>query len=113
MFLQRSRALMSKNGSDPTEQAKKKPLFRLGRVVATPGAAEALEAADETAAQLLARHQYGNWGDVPPEDAAANEASVKQGLRIISAYTLSTGVTVWVITEANRSATTFLLPEEY
>lgn len=104
---------MSTNGSDPTEQAKNKPLFRLGRVVATPGAAEALEAADETAEQLLARHQSGNWGEVPPEDAAANESSIKQGLRIISAYTLSTGVTVWLITEADRSASTFLLPDEY
>src|SRR5262245_46242761 len=104
---------MSKNGSDPAEQAKKRHLFPLGRVVATPGAAEALEPAEETADKLQARHQTGNWGDVPPEDAAANEASVKQGLRIISAYTLSTGIVVWVITEADRSATTFLLPDEY
>jgi hypothetical protein len=112
MFLKGVRASMSTNGSDPAEQAKNKPL-RLGRVVATQGAAEALEAAEETAAQLLDRHQHGDWGNVPPEDAAANKASVKQGLRIISAYTLSTGVTVWLITEADRSASTFLLPDEY
>src|SRR5262245_52798750 len=104
---------MSTNGSDPAEQTKNRPLFRLGRLVATPRDAEALEAAEETAEQLLARHQYGDWGQVPPEDAAENELSVKQGFRIISAYTLSTSIVVWVITEADRSATTFLLPDEY
>jgi hypothetical protein len=56
--------------------------------VATPGA---LEAAEETPEQLLSRHQYGDWGDVPPEDAKENELSVEQGFRILSAYTLSTG----------------------
>jgi hypothetical protein len=106
---------MSRNGHDRSldEQARKKPLFRLGRVVATPGASEAIEAAEETAEQLLARHQYGDWGQVPPEDAAENELSVKQDLRILSAYTLSTGIKIWIITEADRSATTFLLPDEY
>ena len=91
----------------------KKPRFALGQTVATPGALEALEEAEETAIHLLARHQTGNWGDVPPEDAAENELSVEKGFRILSAYTLSTGIKVWVITEADRSATTILLPSEY
>ncbi len=91
----------------------KKPRFPLGRTVATPGALEALEEAEETAVQLLGQHQAGNWGDVPPEDAAENELSVEKGFRVLSAYTLSTDIKVWVITEADRSATTILLPSEY
>ncbi|MCI0527480.1 MAG: hypothetical protein L0Y56_08545 [Nitrospira sp.] len=95
------------------EPGQKKPLFSLGQVLATPGALEAIEAAEETVEQLLDRHQFGDWGEVPPEDAAENELSVKEGFRILSAYTLSTRVTLWLITEADRSVTTFLLPSEY
>ena len=94
-------------------RTKRTALFSLGQTVATPGALEAIEPAEETASQLLARHQSGDWGEVPPEDAAENELSVKQGFRILSAYTLSTGVKVWIISEADRSATTILLPAEY
>jgi hypothetical protein len=61
---------------------------------------------------LLARHVSGDWGELPEEDRAENEFSVANNLRILSAYTLANGVKVWVITEADRSATTFLLPEE-
>ena len=90
-----------------------KPLFNLGQVVATPGALEALETANQDASALLQRHVTGDWGDVPPEDAKENAFSVSHDLRILSAYTLATGETVWIITEADRSATTFLLPSEY
>lgn len=90
-----------------------KAKFSLGRTVATPGAISALDAAEEMAADLLFRHQSGDWGEVPPEDAQANEHSLKHGLRLLSAYTLSTGVKVWIITEADRSVTTILLPSEY
>jgi hypothetical protein len=79
----------------------------------TVGAQAALEAATEEPVELLARHQSGDWGEMPPEDARENELSVKQGFRIMSAYTLSSGEKVWVITEADRSATTILLPDEY
>ena len=87
--------------------------FALGRVVATPGVLEAFQEAGAIPNPYLIRHQSGDWGDVPPEDARENELSLQQGFRILSAYTLSTGVKFWIITEADRSATTLLLPEEY
>jgi hypothetical protein len=89
------------------------PLFRLGQVVATPGALAALQEAGQDPLTLLPRHQSGDWGEVPAEDKQENDFSVQQGFRILSAYTLSTGVKLWLITEADRSATTFLLPAEY
>lgn len=92
---------------------RKKALFPLGQVVATPGALEALENAGQEPAEFLQRHVSGDWGDVPPEDAQENELSVSQGFRILSAYPLSTGTKMWIITEADRSVTTLLLPDEY
>jgi len=89
------------------------PLFPLGQLVATPGALDALKAAGQRPEEFLNRHIVGDWGDVPPEDAQENELSVRQGFRILSAYTLKTGVKIWIITEANRSVTTLLLPDEY
>lgn len=96
-----------------SDQGKKKALFSLGQVVATPGALEALQDAGQEPAEFLRRHVTGDWGEVPPEDAQENELSVKQGFRILSAYTLNTSVKIWIITEADRSATTLLLPDEY
>ena len=84
-----------------------------GRLLATPGALEALEEAGETALPYLSRHCAGDWGEVAKEDWQENELSLREGFRILSAYTISTGVTLWVITEADRSATTILLPSEY
>jgi hypothetical protein len=85
----------------------------VGRMVATPGALQALEAAEQMPIEFLSRHMNGDWGEVGPEDWAENELSVREGFRILSAYTLKTGVKIWVITEADRSVTTILLPEEY
>jgi hypothetical protein len=90
-----------------------KPLFDLGQVVGTPGALAALKEAEQHPVELLARHVVGDWGDLPEEDKEENELSVKEGFRILSAYKLQSGVKIWVITEADRSATTILLPEEY
>lgn len=87
--------------------------FSLGRVLATPGALAALERAGQTVLCLLQRHQRGDWGETCREDAQLNEEAVQGGGRIFSAYVLSTGVKVWVITEADRAATTALLPDEY
>jgi len=61
----------------------------------------------------LVRHIAGDWGDVDEHDRRENELSLIHGLRLLSAYTLSSGTKIWVITEADRSATTVLLPEEY
>ena len=93
----------------------REPLFPLGQVVGTVNAVKAMEDTGdiEIAAKLLRRHQSGDWGEMPPEDVRENELSVKQGYRLMSAYTLSTGVKLWLITEADRSVTTFLLPQDY
>jgi hypothetical protein len=92
----------------------KQLLFPLGKVVSTPGAIEALNSAGVSARELLERHVSGDWGDLSEDDRSENELSVKEGFRILSAYTLPrTSVRLWIITEADRSATTLLLPGEY
>ena len=85
----------------------------LGRVVATPGALEAFAVAAENYFLYLARHAGGDWGDVCPEDARANDQALREGTRLLSAYTLQGGTRIWIITEADRSSTCVLLPEEY
>lgn len=90
-----------------------RPRFRLGVVLATPGALAALRRADRAPGPYLVRHAAGDWGDVGPEDRLENEYSLQGGLRLLSAYTLPGGAHIWIITEADRSATTILLPEEY
>lgn len=93
-----------------------KPTFSLGQVVATPGALDALQAANVNLFALLARHAVGDWGAVSPADARENDLAVKQGFRVFSAYPLmppEPEPVVWIITEADRSATTLLLPEDY
>jgi hypothetical protein len=88
--------------------------FSLGRIVATPGALRTLEEAGQTPAEFLDRHVSGDWGDaVDDEDKQENEFSVEHGLRILSAYTTRSGQKIWLITEADRSSTTLLLPHEY
>ena len=87
--------------------------FPLGQIMITPGALDALNTAGEVAAHFLGRHASGDWGTVPPEDAKENEFSLTRHLRLMSAYTLSTGVKIWIITESDRSITTVLLPEDY
>jgi hypothetical protein len=89
------------------------PLFPLGLTCATPGALEALSHAKQEAAEFLHRHQQGDWSEMCEEDKRENEFSVDKRLRIFSAYHTSKGEKIWVITEADRSATTILLPSEY
>lgn len=90
-----------------------KTLFSLGHVVATPGALDALRQAGQRPDELLNRHSAGDWGDLSEDDLRANTRSLKHGERILSAYKLSNGTKIWVITEWDRSATTLLLPSEY
>ena len=90
-----------------------KQRFPLGQTYATPGALEALSEAGQDAAQFLSRHQAGDWGNLSDEDKQENEFSVDKELRIFSVYHLSDGTKIWLITEADRSATTLLLPSEY
>lgn len=86
---------------------------KLGRVFGTSGAHDAFIEAGENPLPYLARHAMGDWGIVDAEDAQANRSAVRDGGRLLSAYELSTGVKVWIITEADRSTTTILLPSEY
>ena len=89
------------------------PLFDLGRISVTPAALEALEAASLPAVLgLLRRHREGDWGDVPKADARENARSLKYGWRVLSSYAIN-GERVWIITEADRSSTCILVPEEY
>lgn len=91
----------------------KNGLFKLGQVVATPGALEALEKAGQSPWEFLSRHIQGDWGDVDAEDRQANLQAIQDGDRILSAYILRTGEKIWVITEADRSSSCCLLPSEY
>jgi hypothetical protein len=88
-------------------------LFSLGKVYLTVGAREALEESSQTAIEFLAKHQSGNYGDICEDDMKENELSVREGFRILSAYRTAQDVKLWVITEADRSSTTVLLPSEY
>ncbi len=85
--------------------------FPLGRLLATPGALRRLTPADILSA--LARHAAGDWGDLGAADRAENELSLREGFRLFSAYHSAAGARFWIISEADRSATTVLLPEEY
>ena len=89
------------------------PRFSLGRLLATPGALRAMQDAGVHPSQLLKRHAHGDWGDLHEDDLRANELALRRGMRLLSAYAFETGARVWVITEADRSATTILTPEEY
>src|SRR5206468_11061601 len=106
--------LPAKGGSVPMEQRtsqSSQPKFLLGRIVATPGVLSALTSEDIQTA--LSRHVTGDWGDLDEEDRRENELSLANGFRLLSAYRSKAGVKFWVITEADRSVTTILLPEEY
>lgn len=95
------------------------PLFPLGEIVATPGALEACNPVHLT--RCLGRHSRGDWGNVCDEDRATNDEAVSAGFRILSAYAIDPAKPakgygencLWIITEADRSVTTFLLPSEY
>jgi len=109
------------------------PRFALGRVVATPGALALLHVTNSNPFALLARHVTGDWGEIDPEDVQTNEDAVVNGFRLLSVYRLplqsapqeggnlarspsrfqSGDDRIWLITEADRSVTTLLLPEEY
>jgi len=89
------------------------PLFDLGLVVATPGALNALRRSGESPASFVQRHVQGDFGEVDQEDRQANEEAIRDGSRILSAYKTKAGERLWLITEADRSSTCILLPEEY
>jgi hypothetical protein len=86
-------------------------LFPLGKTVATTGALVVLS--PEEPLVLLRRHASGDWGEVDTHDRRANDKALKDGTRLLSAYVSVSGERIWIITEADRSSTTIILPEEY
>jgi hypothetical protein len=85
--------------------------FRLGRIVATPNALASLTEQDITRA--IQRHQAGDWGDVDQHDRKQNERALQTGCRLLSVYRSANGMVFWLITEADRSVTTVLMPDDY
>lgn len=85
--------------------------FRLGRIVSTPNALSRLT--QEDILRGIQRHQSGDWGDICAEDRQVNDQALVEGTRLLSAYTAANGTKFWLITEADRSVTTVLLPEDY
>ena len=103
---------MTDNSKRPP--TKPKPLFALGQVVATPGALKAITERDTSPLALIHRHVTGDWGDLGAEDQQQNLLAIRSGMRIFSSYKIGgTTKKIWIITEADRSATTLLLPDEY
>lgn len=90
-----------------------KARFALGRVVATPAALTLLKDAQVEPVTLLGRHVTGDWGELDPEDARANEAALADEARVLSSYPVKGSEKVWIITEADRSVTTILTPHDY
>lgn len=121
------------NDKHTARTLRRPPLFSFGRVVATVGALALLENTATSPTALLARHVQGDWGEVDPEDAQTNRDALVHGWRLMSVYRLpippsqakpegtsrrarrrgDTDTRIWVITEADRSVTTLLLPQEY
>ncbi len=104
---------LSLNDAKPPSFARHRPSvsFPLGQTVITPNAAASVEHADVLAA--LRRHASGDWGELGEEDRAANDRALVEGTRLLSAYRARSGTRFWIITEADRSVTTILLPEDY
>jgi len=95
----------------PSDAASGREPFALGKIVATANALHSLPSADVLLA--LGRHARGDWGDVCNEDRQANERALVEGTRLFSVYHSRQGQKFYVVTEADRSATTVLLPEDY
>ena len=89
------------------------PKFELGSVVATPGAIELLVGAGRSPVEFIARHQNCDWGELDEHDRLVNEQALLHGGRLLSSYIVSGDQRLWLISEADRSATTLLLPSEY
>jgi len=87
--------------------------FPLGQFAVTPRALEAIRSTGRFAIDYLARHARGDWGDVCPDDWSANDEALIDGTRLLSAYNLTSGIVIWVVSESDRSATTILLSGEY
>jgi hypothetical protein len=91
----------------------KPKIVPLGKIVATPSALEVIEDSGQFSLDFIKRHQKGDWGEISSEDWELNDLALECGDRLLSCYTTKSGNRIWIITEADRSVTTLLLPEEY
>ena len=94
-------------------RAAEKPLFHLGKLVATPGALDLINRLGLSPFDFLSRHCQGDWGDLDADDIKANQCALRHGLRLLSSYRINAQEKLWIITEADRSVTTLLLPEDF
>jgi hypothetical protein len=116
LFLFRSFPMTSSPGQAAAlalYEQQRRPLFTLGTVLITPGALDMLEALKLAPLPFVLRHVAGDWGELCDEDKQANAAALTYGSRVLSAYDIPPNHRLWIITEADRSSTTLLLPEEY
>ena len=95
------------------KHAEARPRFSLGQIVGTPDALQALEESGESPDIFLRRHAIGDWGDIDEHDRRENELALREGFRLMSVYPTKKGTTIWVLTEADRSSSCILLPENY
>jgi hypothetical protein len=95
------------------QQLSKQPAFELGQIVATPGALAGLQKAGQQPGEFLTRHVSREWGDLSDKDRKENDYSLEHGFRLLSSYRTNAGDKLWIVTEADRSVTTLLLPRDY
>lgn len=107
------KAAVDQTDNSKIPSTKYKPMFALGQVVATPGALNAMSELNIAPASLIDRHVTCDWGDLGAADRQANSDAIDSGMRIFSSYKISAAMKIWIITEADRSSTTLLLPDEY
>jgi hypothetical protein len=90
-----------------------RPRFQAGRLSMTPGVQQLVHEGTLNLMPYLGRHLSGDWGDLSDADRRANDAAIRRGDRLLSSYQITPETTLWIITEADRAATTALLPSEY
>lgn len=98
------------NGGDDLKPPQR-PNFEMGDIYITPSAAAAIPHADVQ--EALRRHSLGDWGNLDEEDKRENERALRDGTRLLSSFSTGEGSKFWIITEADRSSTTILLPSDY
>jgi hypothetical protein len=104
--------LTIENGGNQTS-TQRQPLFALGKVVALLAAFNTINELRISASELIFRHATGDWADLCERDQEANVISIHSGARVFSSYFLDAKAKIWIITEADRSSTTIMLPHEY
>jgi hypothetical protein len=105
--------LCSNRNPSLLNQAPDKSLFHLGKLVATSGALDLINRLKLSPFDFVSRHCQGDWGDLDADDIKANQYALRHGMRLLSSYRINAEDKLWIITEADRSVTTLLLPEDY